>query len=144
MSPSTDPRRHARHLDLAGGWASIVCALHCALLPLAIALLPGAGLDVLDNHDFDAYFAAFVILFGTVVIGTGYCPHRIRMVLTVFVAAAVALLLGALDGDHGWRHAALLSIGGALMASAHLINRDGIRHHQCQSNPFRDRAVPTR
>ena len=37
--------------------------------------------------------------------------------------------------------AALLSIGGALMASAHLINRDGIRHHGCLRNPFRDRRT---
>ena len=142
MSSSTDQIHvHSRPLDLAGGWASIICALHCALLPVLVAVLPGAGLDVLDNHDFDAYFAAFVILFGTVVIGTGYCPHRIRLVLVTFVAATIALLFGALDGDHGWRHAALLSIGGALMASAHLINRDGIRHHHCLRNPLRDRRI---
>ena len=107
------------------------------MLPVLIAVLPGAGLDVLDNHDFDAYFAAFVIVFGSIVIGTGYCPHRIKMVLVAYVGAVIALLFGAFDGDHGWRHAALLSIGGALMASAHLINRDGIRHHHCVRNPFR-------
>jgi hypothetical protein len=142
VSSSIDTTRApSRHLDLAGGWASIICAVHCALLPLALAIVPGTGLDVLDNHAFDAYFAAFVILFGTVVIGTGYCPHRIRLVLAAFVAATIALLFGALDGDHGWRHAALLSLGGALMASAHLINRDGIRHHHCLRNPFRDRSA---
>jgi hypothetical protein len=142
VDPSITPQPpQSRHLDLAGGWASILCAIHCAVLPLLVAIVPGAGLDVLDNHDFDAYFAAFVILFGTIVIGTGYCPHRLKMVLAAFTVATISLLFGALDGDHGWRHAALLSIGGALMASAHLINRDGIRHHHCMRNPFRDGRV---
>ena len=137
----TSPSANAaptRRLDLAGGWASIICALHCAALPLLLTLLPGAGLEVLDNHSFDALFAGLVVLFGLVVIGTGYCPHRVRAVLALFGGAVVFLALGAFSADHGLRHAALLSLGGALMASAHLINRDGVRRHGCERNLFAD------
>lgn len=134
----TIPRRR---LDLAGSWASIVCALHCAALPLVLAALPGAGLEVLDNHSFDGLFAAAVILFGLIVIGGGYCPHRVRVVLAAFIGAVVFLAFGALSADHGMRHAALLSLGGALMATAHLINRDGIRRHGCVRNMFADLAA---
>jgi hypothetical protein len=130
-----------RRLDLAGGWASIVCALHCAALPLLLTALPGAGLEFLDNHSFDALFAAIVVVFGLVVIGTGYCPHRVRVVLALFAAAAVLLALGAFSEDHGFRHALLLSLGGASMAAAHLVNRDGVRRHGCERNLFVDVAA---
>lgn len=138
MSSPAEPSRPARHLDLAGGWASLLCAMHCAVLPLLLALLPGIGLEILDNHSFDAVFAAFVILFGTVVIGSGYCPHRVWIVGASFVGAATLLTFGAFTADHGLRHAVLLSLGGTLMATAHLINRAGIRRHGCMRNLFAD------
>jgi hypothetical protein len=137
-SAKVETVRGASRMDLAGGWASIVCALHCAVLPLAISALPGAGLEVLDNHGFDRGFAIFVALFGLVVIGAGYCPHRIRVVVAAYVAAVVLLFLGAFSGDHGIVHAVLLSLGGALMATAHLTNRDGVRRHGCSRNVFAD------
>ena len=39
------PRRSHRLLDHLGATGSLLCALHCALLPMLIALLPSLGVS---------------------------------------------------------------------------------------------------
>ena len=43
-----------RRADRVGFAASALCAVHCALLPLALALLPAFGLNLGGWIDFDA------------------------------------------------------------------------------------------
>ncbi len=118
-------------LDAMGAAASAACALHCALLPLAAATMPYAGLDLLDSVAFDRGFAAFAIAFGLAVIGGGFCRHRARLVLALFAAAVVLLVAGATAAHAAAWHGVALAIGGSLMAAAHLTNRHGIKHHAC-------------
>lgn len=118
-------------LDAVGAAASAACALHCALLPLAVAAMPYAGLERLDSIAFDRGFAAFAVLFGVVAIGRGFCRHRLPRVLALFATAVVLLAAGAIVGHGSGWHAAALAAGGVLMAAAHLTNRHAVKHHGC-------------
>src|SRR5690348_9027020 len=44
--------------DRVGATASFLCAVHCALLPFVIALLPLIGLGFLADHRFERVFVA--------------------------------------------------------------------------------------
>jgi hypothetical protein len=118
------------HLDWIGAAASFVCALHCALLPLAVAALPWAGLESFDSPAFDRAFAAFAVAFGLLVIGTAACRQWLRTVASLYVVGVVLLAAG-LAPTGAWHHA-VLALGGASIAAAHLVNRHGIRHHGCR------------
>jgi hypothetical protein len=117
------------HLDWFGAAASFVCAVHCAVLPIVVAALPWAGLESFDSPGFDRAFAVFAMAFGLLVIGTAACAQRLRTVASLY-AGGVALLAAGLAPIGAWHHA-VLALGGAGIAAAHLVNRHGIRHHGC-------------
>lgn len=117
----TDPLRRA---DAVGFAASALCAIHCAVLPLALALLPSLGLNVAGWIDFDQAFAVFASLLGATTLTLGYRRHR--------GFHAWALLLPGLGlvwtasfthlHSHGLLHALMMVAGGLLLAMAHLVN----------------------
>jgi hypothetical protein len=125
-------------LDLLGATASALCAAHCALLPLLVAALPFSGLEAFESHVFDRGFVIGATLLAVLVIGSGCCRHRLRWVIAIFALAEVLLVAGAFFTHERIAHALLLALGGALLASAHLINRHGLKHHRCRAvNLFR-------
>lgn len=113
-----------RITDRIGATASFVCAVHCALLPLVIAVLPAIGLGVLANHEFERAFIAFAAVLAIVSLATGFRRHR-RFRAFWFLLPGVALMLAGLATDFEASpslHAALVSIGGTLVALSHLAN----------------------
>jgi hypothetical protein len=148
MSPIADKLRTDSmlpSLDALGAAASAACALHCALIPLAAAVMPYVGLGALDSAAFDRGFAAFAIVFGLVVIGGGYCRHRMRLLLALFSAAVALLIVGVTVAHTSAWHAVALALGGSLMAAAHLVNRHGVKHHGCTPRSlWRTPAAPIR
>jgi hypothetical protein len=118
-------------LDAIGAIASTLCAAHCVLLPLAVALMPLAGWQSLESTAFDIGFVVFATLFGAIVLGAGSCRHLLRWIVPMYGIAVALLVGGLLVGHQRWLHAALLAAGGALMALTHLVNRHALRHHGC-------------
>ena len=114
-------RRWHRRLDWLGAWAAFVCALHCAALPVLLALAPLAGAHWLASHAFDQWAVSIALVFGAAVIGAAYCTHRWRRVLALYAGSASLMIFGAfLIHDPAWLHASLLSSGGAMLALAHV------------------------
>ena len=120
----TDSERLQRTGDRVGMWASVACAVHCALLPVALALLPTLGLGAFALVDIDQAFVVFATVLGATTLTLGYRRHR--------GFAAWALLLAGLAlvwantftplHDHSLWHAVMMTIGGLLIAAAHLVN----------------------
>ena len=71
-------------------------------------------------------------IFSFVVVGSGYCRHRLVVVAATYLAAVGALLVGAF-ALHGMGaiHAATLAGGGVLLGCAHALNRRGVMRHGC-------------
>ena len=113
-----------RRADRFGMAASFLCAVHCALLPLALALLPALGLNVGEWIDFDQAFVVFATVLGVTTLTVGYRRHRAFRAWLLLVPGLVLVWAGAftLLHDHGLAHAVIMVTGGLLLAAAHLVN----------------------
>ncbi|MFZ7096944.1 MerC domain-containing protein [Luteimonas dalianensis] len=120
--PITDTR--LRKADRFGFAASFLCALHCALLPLAVAVLPALGLNVGGWIDFDQAFVVFATVLGVTTLTVGYRRHRAFRAWALLVPGLAMVWAGAFTWlhDHGLAHALIMVAGGLLLAGAHLMN----------------------
>lgn len=113
-----------RVADRVGATASFLCAVHCALLPLLIAVLPALGLGFLADHGFERGFVLFAVILAFSTMLAGFRRHHHLRAFWFLIPGALLLLTGVLiDLEHtGPLHAVLLASGGTLVALAHLIN----------------------
>jgi len=121
------PRRAASLLraDRFGLAASFLCALHCALLPLAIALLPSLGIAAWLGEGFEEGFVVFATLLGGFTLVSGYRRHREVRALGLLVPGLIVLWVGVLYPPLHQAllpHAIAMTVGGTLVGLAHLAN----------------------
>ena len=112
-------------LDRLGATGSLLCALHCALLPLAFALLPTLGIALWMGEGFERAFVGFATLVGLVALVLGYRRHRAARALALLLPGLALLWLGLLlEPLHADRvvHALIMTAGGSLVGLAHLAN----------------------
>ncbi len=112
-------------LDKAGATGSLLCAVHCALLPLLLAVLPELGLDKWLGHTFDAVFLAFATLVGAFSLISGWRRHRELRALRILAIGLVVLWAAVLYPpwhESRWLHALLMTFGGTLVGIAHVLN----------------------
>ena len=118
------PRRFATLVDRVGAAASLLCAVHCALLPFVLALLPLIGLEFLAGHVFERVFVACAATLACLSLLVAYRRHRKPQALYLMVPGIVLLVLGiSIDLDvHVTMHTASVVTGGVLVACAHVTN----------------------
>lgn len=118
------PPSALKQADRIGFAASFLCAIHCALLPLALALLPALGLKVGGWIDIDQAFVIFATLLGATTLTLGWRRHRVFRAWMLLVPGLVLVWGGAFTPlhDHGVLHALVMTAGGLLLAAAHLVN----------------------
>lgn len=111
-------------LDRAGVAASCACAAHCALTPLALGLLPIAGLAPLAGEGAEWAFVAVAVSVGLSSLLPGYFRRHGRARPLLIFSAGVALLLSArlfLEEDARLEVPAAVA-GALLLAAAHVFN----------------------
>ena len=126
------PRRFATLVDRVGAAASFLCAVHCALLPFVLALLPLIGLEFLAGHTFERIFVASAAVLASASILFAYRRHRRPHALFLMVPGIALLLFGiAINLDvHVLLHTVSVVTGGLLLAGAHVTNLVlAHRHH---------------
>jgi hypothetical protein len=122
----------ARWVDSLGTVGAMLCAVHCALLPFALVLLPVIGLGIFASAGFERGFVLFATALAIASLWHGYRGHRAYHAFAVLVPGLLALWLGILvPALHDARipHAVAMSIGGTLVAVAHLVNLRLSRGH---------------
>jgi hypothetical protein len=124
--PSDSASRKALQgrVDRFGALASMLCAIHCALLPLIFGVLPALGLGFLAGHAFEQVFVSFAILLASISLLFGLRRHGSYRAILFLVPGILLLVVGMLGGaEHSnpW-HASVVSIGGTMIALSHLIN----------------------
>ena len=129
VRPQVVPRQKARSphplLDRLGATGSLVCAVHCAVLPLLIALLPSLGIAAWLGEDFERGFVTFATLLGLFTLVWGYRRHRVVRALGLLAPGLAALWLGVFYPplhEALLPHAITMTIGGTLVGTAHLAN----------------------
>jgi hypothetical protein len=119
------PRRGALAWgDRVGVLGSVLCALHCALLPLLIAALPALGLGGLDLVDLDQGFTVFASLLGVSTLAAGYRRHRAFHAWAALIPGLAMIWIASFSSlhDHSLGHVLLMVSGGLMIAAAHAIN----------------------
>lgn len=112
-------------LDRIGATGSLLCAIHCALLPILIALLPSLGIAVWLGDGFEATFVTFASLFGLAVLAWSYRRHRAMRALGLLVPGLLVLWIGVLYPPLHHSvvpHAVAMTLGGTLVGLAHIAN----------------------
>lgn len=110
--------------DRVGATASFLCAIHCAVLPFVLALLPFMGLEFLADHRFERGFVMFACALALFALVRGYRRHRGPLPLMLAAPGLFLLLLGVTyaEGYSIVLHSVLVTCGGLLVASAHFVN----------------------
>ena len=119
-----NPRLHAL-FDRLGATGSLLCAIHCALLPVLIALLPSLGISAALAPSFEAGFVLFATLFGLAVLVSSYRRHRAVRALGLLIPGLLVLWVGVLYPPLHHSvvpHAVAMTFGGTLVGLAHLAN----------------------
>jgi hypothetical protein len=122
--------------DRVGMVGSVLCAVHCALLPVLVAGLPALGLGGTAWVDFDQAFVVFATLLGISTLMVGYRRHRTLRPWLLLLPGLALVWTGAFTGlhTHTLDHALIMVAGGLLIAAAHLANlRLG---HSANSRPL--------
>ncbi|WEN13409.1 MerC domain-containing protein [Rhodanobacter sp. AS-Z3] len=129
-SEQSNKSRWWHFADRVGAIASFLCAIHCALLPFVLALLPLVGLEFLADHRFERIFVLCACGLAGLVLYRGYLRHRRALPLRLAVPGLSLLLLGIIFIDVGTPilHSVLVTTGGLLLAAAHFTNLRLDRH----------------
>ena len=104
---------------------SLLCAIHCALLPVVIAILPTLGLATALGGRFEEAFVLFATLLGLYSMLSGYRRHRLLQAIALLLPGLAILWLGVLNAaihQSGLPHAILMTLGGSLVGLAHMAN----------------------
>ena len=121
------------NLDALGIGASLACAVHCALLPLLLTVLPLLGSHMLENKKLEYGLLFFSFLAGSVALGRGYFRyHRRSMPLLVFATGFILLLTGHLLPEGSCWGPAVIFPGAAGITGAHILNMR--RSRQCTNH----------
>jgi hypothetical protein len=117
--------------DVMGAAASIICAIHCALLPVVLTSLPVFGVDVIHNVYFEwgMIFLAFVV--GVYSLVHGFTKHHhTYLPLLIFAAGMLFLVLKQLLPTYEY---IFLGIAVSLILFAHYSNYKLCHKSKCDS-----------
>lgn len=116
------------NLDVLGIGASLICAVHCALLPLLMTVLPLLGMEIFANEKLEYGLLTFTFLVGCTSLFRGYrYHHRHVKPLLVFALGFVLLLAGHFLAESYWEPL-LIAAGALLIVAAHVWNLRECRH----------------
>ncbi|HEU0306251.1 MAG TPA: MerC domain-containing protein [Lysobacter sp.] len=121
MSP-----HHTRSLlDRLGALGSVLCALHCAAIPLLIALAPSFGAAAWLGGGFELGFVVFATGLGLFSMFWGYRRHGAVRALGLLLPGLALLWLAIVYRplhEAVVPHAMAMTLGGTLVGLAHLAN----------------------
>ena len=104
---------------------SLLCAIHCALLPVLFVVLPSVGLALLVNDTVELTFVSFASVIGAISLVRGFRQHRAGLAL-MLLAPGLGLLWAGVRWpplhEAAVPHALAMAFGGALVAVAHYVN----------------------
>ncbi|WP_291911779.1 MerC domain-containing protein [Chitinophaga sp. CB10] len=114
------------NLDVLGISASVLCAIHCALLPLLLSALPLLGLHFTGHGLLEYCLLTVSFLAGCLALGRGYrYRHRKVWPLLLFGLGFVCLVAGHFVELFHAYEGGIIALGAGLLVAAHWIN---LRH----------------
>lgn len=119
------PHEFSQSADRTAIGLSFVCAIHCLLLPIAVAVLPSATLIGFEDELFHRLLLIVVMPVSAFALVSGLRRHHNRTVLVMGVAGLMVLIIGAAFG-HDWfgetGERVVTLVGSVLVALSHYRN----------------------
>ena len=108
------------NLDTLGISTSVICAVHCAVLPLFLSSLPVFGFEMLHNKLFEYSMIVCAGLIGCLALYHGYKKHHHKKLpLIIFIGGFLFLVLKEIFISF---ELLLLIPAATLIISAHILN----------------------
>ena len=120
-----DDEQAVDRLDRAGATASFLCAIHCALMPFVITMLPLLGLSFLASEPVEWTLLLSSATLGTLSLCAGFREHKSRRVFAMLGIAIALLVAGRIFHERhlGYWGPVFMVLGGFTMMGAHLFNQ---------------------
>jgi hypothetical protein len=117
--------------DALGIGTSILCAIHCALLPVLMGSLPVFGVNIIHNLAFEWGMIALAFVVGSYSLFHGYKKHHRSIVpVLIFGIGFIFLVLKQFFPEY---ETLLLIIAVILIISAHFYNYRLCHRSKCSS-----------
>ena len=106
--------------DALGVTTSVLCAIHCAILPLAMATLPILGINIIHNTLFENGMIGLAFIIGTRAMWHGFRHHHRRLTPWLLFFGGMIFLIS----KQIWHSYELLLLPFAvvLIVGAHILN----------------------
>lgn len=109
------------HLDRFGIITSLLCAVHCSVLPVILALGLFSGISWMDSHMMEFVFIGLSVVFIITSLGHSFIyKHRNALPLKVAIVGLGCIAL-ALFSPH-MMHVFTSTVGGLCIAVSHYLN----------------------
>jgi hypothetical protein len=118
--------------------ASLACAVHCAVLPLLLAALPGIGSARLDSGRVDWAMVALAAVIAVRAHRGGFTVHRRWLPAVVAVAGLLIIITTICLFKGSASHHYIQASGAVIVASSHFLNR-----HLCRNCEMCSTATST-
>ncbi len=116
-------------VDNTGACLSFACAVHCLAMPFWIVVLPLVGLGFLATESAEKTIITVAAALAVGSLAWGVRHHRSWRAFLILVVALAFIIIGRTTIE-GTFEVVFHSVGGILLASAHLVNR-----HLCNTCP---------
>jgi hypothetical protein len=113
--------------DAMGVTVSVACAIHCAILPLAISSLPLFGINIIENNYFEYGMIALAFFVGSYSLYHGFKKHHHSWLPFILFSLGMFFLI-IKQIFHDW-HLYLLIPAVVLIILSHFLNYKFCRRH---------------
>ena len=102
--------------------ASLICAIHCALMPLLVTSLPLFGVNLIENIWVEISLLVFAFVVGFYSLWHGYRKHHHRIVTLLIFTAGITLFVVHQFVEVPYYGITLILPGVISVLSAHFLN----------------------
>ncbi len=108
--------------DFFGFAASVLCAIHCAALPLILTFSTLSGLSFLANHKIEFAFLGISTVFVLWSLVPGYLSHHKNILPLVLGTLGLITVCASCFLPHGALEHIMAVVGGMTIAISHIYN----------------------
>ncbi len=132
---NTPDNNQRKYLDTTAVLLSGVCLLHCLAIPLLLTIVPVINIQLLDEATFHLIMLVFILPVSVIALAIGCRQHKDPATLILGGIGLSILTATALFG-HDWfgitGERLVTSLGGLILAAAHIQNYRCCRDNDCQ------------
>ena len=121
-------------LDTAAVILSGICMLHCLALPVVLTIFPIFSVALLDEQTFHLVMLVFILPVSLVALTIGCRQHKDRLTIVLGTTGLGVLMFTDVFGHEAFAFTGeriITSIGGLILASAHIQNYRCCRRDDC-------------